>query len=264
MEKKISLHHTDNKLGQYWKTRPIQKNSANTYWPSFFLYWPRSSFFFYKLINKIVINQVISYWSSYRSWVCCIGPRPRTNTAYLGPVTGPIRNYLINNIIWLMLIDITSVCRIPSTYLAIESDTICTLTPLASERDHEPTPQVRLTILCLRSRNCADLIFDCFDYFCDHCFVDWQFFMDIESQIPFVTFGRPISMMLNKISRNLAPALNAHDTSQTPSPAKTFDSHFDFYGLEDFSKKNPGPRFCRKKNILDRDKCYSVLCKRGE
>ena len=151
-----------------------------------------------------------------------------------------------------MLIDITSVCWIPSTYLAIESDTICILTSLASLKEimnkiRKPSPQVRLTILCLRSRNCADLIFYCFDYFCDHCFADWQFFIDIESQIPFVTFGQPISMMLNKISRNLAPALNAHDTAQTPCPAKTFDSHFDFYGLEDFSKKNPGPRFCRKK-----------------
>ena len=44
-------------------------------------------------INKIVINQVISYWPSYRSSASCIGP------ADLGPVTGPIRNYLINNII---------------------------------------------------------------------------------------------------------------------------------------------------------------------
>ena len=32
--------------------------------------------YFYKLINKIVINQVISYWPSYGSEVCCIGPRP--------------------------------------------------------------------------------------------------------------------------------------------------------------------------------------------
>ena len=69
-----------------------------------------------KLINKIVNNQVTSYWPSYRSEVCCIGPRriaqlqvlgllywasasPRANTANLGPVTGPIRNYLINNTI---------------------------------------------------------------------------------------------------------------------------------------------------------------------
>ena len=36
---------------------------------------------------------------SYGSSICCIGPRPRANTADLGPVTGPIRNYLINNII---------------------------------------------------------------------------------------------------------------------------------------------------------------------
>ena len=28
-----------------------------------------------KLINKIVINQVISYWPSYRSSASCIGPR---------------------------------------------------------------------------------------------------------------------------------------------------------------------------------------------
>ena len=31
---------------------------------------------FYKLINKIVINQVISYWPNYGSSVGCIGPRP--------------------------------------------------------------------------------------------------------------------------------------------------------------------------------------------
>ena len=34
-----------------------------------------------KLINKIVINQVISYWPSYRSSASCIGPRLR-----LGPI----------------------------------------------------------------------------------------------------------------------------------------------------------------------------------
>ena len=51
----------------------------------------------FKLIIKIVINQVISYWSSYGSSVGCIGPW--SNTADLGPVTGPIRNYLINNVI---------------------------------------------------------------------------------------------------------------------------------------------------------------------
>ena len=49
-----------------------------------------------KLIDKIVIKQVISYWPSYRSPASC---PPRANTADLGPVTGPIRNNLINNII---------------------------------------------------------------------------------------------------------------------------------------------------------------------
>ena len=34
-----------------------------------------------KLINKIVINQVISYWPSYRSSAGCLGPRLR-----LGPI----------------------------------------------------------------------------------------------------------------------------------------------------------------------------------
>ena len=34
-----------------------------------------------KLINKIVINQVISYWPSYRSSASCIDPRLR-----LGPI----------------------------------------------------------------------------------------------------------------------------------------------------------------------------------
>ena len=54
--------------------------------------------YFYKF-NKIVINQVISYWPNYGSSVGCIGPRPPDNTADLGPETEPIRNYLINNII---------------------------------------------------------------------------------------------------------------------------------------------------------------------
>ena len=54
-------------------------------------------FIFYKLINKIIINQVISYWPSYGSSVGCIGPRlkgqysrPRTrnwaNTFGRGPI----------------------------------------------------------------------------------------------------------------------------------------------------------------------------------
>ena len=34
-----------------------------------------------------------------RSVVLDLGLRPRSNTANLGPVTGPIRNNLINNII---------------------------------------------------------------------------------------------------------------------------------------------------------------------
>ena len=32
--------------------------------------------YFYKLINKIVINQLITYWPSYGSSIGCIGPRP--------------------------------------------------------------------------------------------------------------------------------------------------------------------------------------------
>ena len=42
--------------------------------------------YFYKLIKKNVINQVISYWPSYGSSVGYIGPRPRANTADLGHV----------------------------------------------------------------------------------------------------------------------------------------------------------------------------------
>ena len=34
-----------------------------------------------------------------RSAVLDLGLRPRSNTANLGPVTGPVRNNLINNII---------------------------------------------------------------------------------------------------------------------------------------------------------------------
>ena len=45
-----------------------------------------------------VINQVISYWLSYRSEVSCIGPRPSDNAADKGPVTETIRNHLINDI----------------------------------------------------------------------------------------------------------------------------------------------------------------------
>ena len=63
-------------------------------------------------------NQVISYWPSYGSSICCTGPRPsasgqysrpRTNTADLGPVTVPIRNYLINSIILLLMLDKTDI-----------------------------------------------------------------------------------------------------------------------------------------------------------
>ena len=42
-----------------------------------------------------VINRLISYWPNYKSEVCRIGPRPKFNTAELGHVTRPIRNYLI-------------------------------------------------------------------------------------------------------------------------------------------------------------------------
>ena len=35
-----------------------------------------------KLINKNLINQVISYWTSYRSSVTCIGPRPSASVQY--------------------------------------------------------------------------------------------------------------------------------------------------------------------------------------
>ena len=49
--------------------------------------------YFYRLINKVVINQVISYWPSDGSSVGCIGPR----------------NYLINNIIVLSVTTDTGV-----------------------------------------------------------------------------------------------------------------------------------------------------------
>ena len=103
MRMRENLRHKGNpKNLLYRKTRPIQKNSASmTRIGRVFLHWQSSSFF-YKLINKIVINQVISYWPSYRSSVCCIGSQPRTNTADLGPITGQIRNNLINNIIILI------------------------------------------------------------------------------------------------------------------------------------------------------------------
>ena len=43
------------------------------------------------------LNKVISYWPSYRSKICCIGPRPKSNTADQGLGTGPIRNYMIDD-----------------------------------------------------------------------------------------------------------------------------------------------------------------------
>ena len=53
------MHHTDNKHSQCGKTRPIQKYSANTIAEIFYI--GRFQVFFYlKLINKIVIYQVIS------------------------------------------------------------------------------------------------------------------------------------------------------------------------------------------------------------
>ena len=56
---------------------------------------------FCQLINKNLINQVLRIGpvTGPRSAVLDLGLRPRSNTAYLGPVTGPIRNNLINNII---------------------------------------------------------------------------------------------------------------------------------------------------------------------
>ena len=53
------------------------------------------------LINKIVINHEfhIGPVTGPRSAVLALGLRPRVNTADLGPVIGPIWNYLINNIV---------------------------------------------------------------------------------------------------------------------------------------------------------------------
>ena len=96
------------KFGRYRKTRgkvrlllaAIQKTIGRV-----FLYWPSSSYFLSSkndFINKIVINQLMLYWPSYGSLVCCTGPQPTAwgqYTAVLRPETGPIQNYLINNII---------------------------------------------------------------------------------------------------------------------------------------------------------------------
>ena len=51
-------------------------------------------------ISTFLVNQVISYWPSYGSEVCCIGPRPKAVGQYSRSrtLTGPIRNYLINDI----------------------------------------------------------------------------------------------------------------------------------------------------------------------
>ena len=44
------------------------------------------------------INQDISYWLSYRSKLSCIGPKLRTNTTDLRPLSEPMQNLLINDI----------------------------------------------------------------------------------------------------------------------------------------------------------------------
>ena len=49
-----------------------------------------------KLYSKNIINIVILNWPSYRFEVSCIGQRPWE--ADQGPVTGPVQNHLINNI----------------------------------------------------------------------------------------------------------------------------------------------------------------------
>ena len=84
------MHHTNDKVGQYGKTRPIEKNSANvekfnqldnSYLPSFSVV-VEFKFFFCKLINKIVNNQVISYWRS--SAVLVLGRNQQTFDVQLG------------------------------------------------------------------------------------------------------------------------------------------------------------------------------------
>ena len=57
-----------------WLILTISKLSCKSinYKYSMYLYF---ILYFFKLINKIVINQVISYWPSYGSSVGCIGPR---------------------------------------------------------------------------------------------------------------------------------------------------------------------------------------------
>ena len=62
-----------------------------------------------------VINQVILYWPSYKSEVCCIGPAER------GLVTWPIRNYLINELIYLTFIHkANSLTTTPRSYQPIK------------------------------------------------------------------------------------------------------------------------------------------------
>ena len=60
-----------------------------------------------RLINKIVINQVISYWPSYRSEVCCVGlinniiilkisdSREKTLTCVRSDKSGSFRPYFV-------------------------------------------------------------------------------------------------------------------------------------------------------------------------
>ena len=129
---KSSLNHLSDKLCLYRATQPIQTqlsryNSANNDDVIFFSspYKHDGHVLIYnskiRLINKIVINQVfcIGPVTGPLSAVMAHGPRPRANTADLGPVTWPIRNYLINNIIIFCWPWVEELCKVTSELVDI-------------------------------------------------------------------------------------------------------------------------------------------------
>ena len=63
---------------------------------------PLKTIYFKKFIHRNVICQLILNWPCYTSDFSCIGAS--ANTANLGPLTGPIRNHLIDNIIHVFFI----------------------------------------------------------------------------------------------------------------------------------------------------------------
>lgn len=85
---KSSQHHTSHKLGLFWQTWPIQAKSSKSTPVQLCQYqWCQTRPITMTLVDKIVHNQAISHWPSYRSSDCCIGPRPMALGQYSRPWT---------------------------------------------------------------------------------------------------------------------------------------------------------------------------------